>query len=174
MNRKQPIFIKERSSNSESISFSHSAKKRRADQECGQSLGSVKRQRRATKGATTPLQQHRGTRKSPPGSGWQFKHVKDTHHWVSPTRNIEFIRYTQACEFEKLRSKYGSDEILAWKLYRKLKFCKHTRVVNAHRYDFPNSEKGVQNNDLCKQGRQVAENDSGNTERLMCNDRSSK
>jgi hypothetical protein len=177
MNMKLPIVCNEESSNIKSTSFSPSAKKRRAG---GQILGRVKRQRRVTKEAPSSLQQHRESRKSPPGSGWKSKHVEETegkfaHHWISPTRNIEFMRRAQAQEFEKLRSKHGSDEILAWKLYRKLKFRKQTRVVTPQLYDLQCSKRAIKNIDSCERGRQqVSENDSGQAESLTFNDGGSK
>ena len=52
------------------------------------------------------------------------------------------MRYTGACEFEKLRSKYGSDEVRAWEEYRKSEF---RHVVTPYRYDLPASESAVKN-----------------------------
>ena len=76
----------------------------------------------------------------PPGPGWKSRYVEETkgnfaHHWISPTRCIEFRRYKQACEFEDLRFEYGSDEVRAWNEYRKMKLGDDVRVVTPHRYD---------------------------------------
>ena len=80
-------------------------------------------------------------RADPPGPGWHFKRVEEknrySYHWISPTRNIEFQRHKQALEFEKLRSKYGTDELRAWEEYRKMTFCKRTWVVAPYDYDLP-------------------------------------
>ena len=101
-------------------------------------------------------QKQRSDRPSPE---WRFEYVEESkghfaYHWLSPTRSIEFMRPKQAHEFETLRSKYGSDEILAWKHYRKLNCGRDTRVVTPHHYDLPDSERKIKNFDTCKQGRQ--------------------
>ena len=75
-----------------------------------------------------------------PGPGWKSRHVEETkgnfaYYWLSPTRCIEFRRYKQACEFEDLRFEYGSDEVRAWKEYRKMKLGGDVRVVTPSRYD---------------------------------------
>ena len=78
-------------------------------------------------------------RSEPPGPGWNYKYVKEknrySYYWISPTRCIVFRRHKQACEFEELRSKYGSDEVRAWEEYRKMKFGQDTWVVSACLYD---------------------------------------
>ena len=83
----------------------------------------------------------RQPRADPPGPGWKPKYVQMSknrflYHWVSPTRSIEFKRRKQACKFEGLRSEYGSDEVRAWKEYRKSTVGDRTsRVVNPCLYD---------------------------------------
>lgn len=74
-----------------------------------------------------------------PGPEWHFEYVKEknrhSYHWISPTRRIVFRRHKPACEFEKLRSAYGTDEVRAWEEYRKMKHGEDKRVVTPHRYD---------------------------------------
>ena len=107
-----------------------------------------KRQRRVSEGTTAlttkknfSSEQSREPKRAtdPPGPGWRFIYAKETnnvaHYWISPTRRIVFRRHKPACEFEKLRSKYGSDEVLAWKEYRKMKFGLDVCVVTPYRYD---------------------------------------
>jgi hypothetical protein len=130
--------------------------KRRASDKHDNAHVTPKRQRRVSEGTTTlttkknfaseqsrePKRAFSGPQKSPPdppGPGWQFIHAKETNifarYWISPVRCIVFKRHKQACEFEKLRSKYGSDEVLAWKEYRKMKFGLDVCVVAPYRYD---------------------------------------
>jgi len=79
-------------------------------------------------------------KKPPPGPGWKHKFVVEVAggqrqcHWLSPVRNIEFRRWPQACEFEKLRLKFGN-EVQAWEEYRKMKVGFRTRVISASKYD---------------------------------------
>ena len=79
-------------------------------------------------------------KKPPPGPGWKPKVVvkslqRQCHHWISPVRNIEFTRWTQAMEFERLRKKYGNNEVRAWEKYRQSKVGANFRVVSAYIYD---------------------------------------
>jgi hypothetical protein len=73
----------------------------------------------------------------PPGLGWISRLVnyssQNRLHWISPSRDIEFKRRPHACQFEKMRKRYGNDEKKAWKVYRE-KF-RQTFVVDAHKYD---------------------------------------
>ncbi|KAL7541843.1 hypothetical protein ACHAXR_011280 [Thalassiosira sp. AJA248-18] len=83
----------------------------------------------------------------PPGPGWQIKlvpelgpnriHIQNRCHWISPVRKIEFRRRTQACEFEGLRQKFGTDEVRAWAEYRRKYNGRdyNTKVVSATQYD---------------------------------------
>ena len=77
----------------------------------------------------------------PPGTGWRFDVAtggegdNNRCHWFSPTRNIEFRRRKQACEFEDLRKQFGADEIKAWAEYREMKRGQPTRVVSPEQYD---------------------------------------
>ena len=78
----------------------------------------------------------------PPGTGWRFDVAtggegdNNRCHWFSPTRNIEFRRRKQACEFEDLiRKQFGADEIKAWAEYREMKHGQPTRVVSPEQYD---------------------------------------
>jgi len=79
--------------------------------------------------------------KNPPGIGWELdvaERGEDDNsrcHWFSPTRNIEFRRRKQACEFEDLRKQFGADEIKAWAEYREMKRGLPTRVVSPEQYD---------------------------------------
>jgi len=77
-------------------------------------------------------------RKPPPGPGWKDKIVLECgtncRHWISPKRNIEFRRRTQACEFEELRKKIGC-EFRAWEEYRRIKFGHDKYVVSPDQYD---------------------------------------
>ncbi len=58
----------------------------------------------------------------PPGPGWVLKVVQHDDqsccHWLSPTRQIKFKVWKQACDFKLLRSAFGNDEIGAWFQYR--------------------------------------------------------
>ena len=78
-------------------------------------------------------------KKPPPGPGWKpkvvVKSLKRYCHWISPVRNIEFTRWAQAMEFERLRKKYGNNEVRAWEKYRQSKVGATFRVVSAHFYD---------------------------------------
>ena len=56
-------------------------------------------------------------------------------HWISPTRNIEFKRWGLALEFEKLRKKFGNDEVQAWKEYRRIKVGSDVCVVSPNQHD---------------------------------------
>ncbi len=75
----------------------------------------------------------------PPGPGWTPKRVKEygqyVVHWISPKRQIEFRAHYAACEFERLRWEYDSDEFKAWEEFRKQCVGKRTLVVGAHQYD---------------------------------------
>jgi hypothetical protein len=79
--------------------------------------------------------------KNPPGKGWELyvaERGEDDNslcHWFSPTRNIEFRRRKQACEFEDLRKQFGADEIKAWAEYREMKRGLPNRVVSPEQYD---------------------------------------
>jgi hypothetical protein len=149
------------------LSFFSERCKQRADEKYNLGLEKVRRQARVPKEVTNKsrelkqeaLSSTRNPRTNPPAPGWKSKYVEETegnfaHHWISPTRNIEFLRPKQARELESLRSKHGSDEIQAWEEFRKMKRGQDTRVVNPCQYDLPNSEKGVTNIDSCKQSRQ--------------------
>ena len=151
--KKKPTFITPQSSTTISISLSRHSKERRA---CGHVT--IKRPCRSSIRAPTLIKPNRESNQAatshqkmwnrpPPGHGWRTKYDEksQTHHWLSPTRSIEFKRYTVACEFEKLRSKYGSDELRAWEEYRKKKFGVDMRVVTPYRYDLPASESAVKN-----------------------------
>ncbi len=76
--------------------------------------------------------------RDPPATGWKPKLVSEGErkrvHWVSRDREIEFLRHTQACEFQDLRKKYGANEVRAWEQYRKIK-RKNTMVVSPYLYD---------------------------------------
>ena len=131
--------------------------KRRADDKHDQGHVTPKRQRRVpsangavaltTRSSASELCQEtvradapQNPRTDSPGPGWKSRHVEETkgnfaYYWLSPTRCIEFRRYKQACEFEQLRSTYGSDEVRAWKEYRKMKLGGDVRVVTPSRYD---------------------------------------
>ena len=120
--------------------------KRRASDKHDNGHVTPKRQRRVSEGTTAlttkknfASEQSQKSRTDPPGPGWHFMYAKETnnfaHYWISPARCIVFKRHKQACEFEKLRSKYGPDEVLAWKEYRKLKFGLDTCVVTPYRHD---------------------------------------
>ena len=64
----------------------------------------------------------RGDPRAPPGPDWTSRVVKEGDrnrtHWISPIRRIEFTRYTEACEFERLRKNHNNDEVLAWNVLR--------------------------------------------------------
>jgi len=85
-------------------------------------------------------------RKPPPGPGWKHKFVVEVAggqrqcYWISPVRNIEFRRRPQACEFEKLRLKFGN-EVQAWEEYRKIKVGLSTCVVSASKFDMGGVEE---------------------------------
>ena len=151
-------FIRGQISNKSSISLSQNSKKTRS-----RGHVTVKRPCRSSIGAPALIEPHRKAKQAavspqklrnrpPPGHGWRPKYDTNsrTHHWLSPTRSIEFMRYTGACEFEKLRSKYGPDEVRAWEEYRKSEF---RHVVTPYRYDLPASESAVKNVDTCKPAR---------------------
>ena len=76
-----------------------------------------------------------------PGVGWKAMRVFESGqyvcHWISPTRQIEFKRHSAACNFERLRIKFGSDEVKAWETYRAQCTRKGivTRVVSPRDYD---------------------------------------
>lgn len=73
----------------------------------------------------------------PPGQGWEPKKIsystQNRLHWLSPSRRIEFTKRSHACQFEKMRERYGIDERKAWLVYRKN--FSPTFVVDAHQYD---------------------------------------
>jgi len=64
-----------------------------------------------------------GQKVDPPGPGWESSLVdagsRVVTHWISPVRRIEFRRHTAACNFERLRNEFGSDEVEAWEEFRK-------------------------------------------------------
>ena len=75
----------------------------------------------------------------PPGPRRESKLIlesgRNRMHWISPTRKIEFRKRPEACQFESLRQKWGSDEVKAWEEYRSVKTGDDTKVVNPQQYD---------------------------------------
>jgi hypothetical protein len=82
-----------------------------------------------------------GPTKNPPGLGWKLKPVCESGYvktyWISPVRQIEFRRHKEACNFERLRIQFGSDEVEAWEEYRRRTTRKgiRTRVVSPQNHD---------------------------------------
>jgi hypothetical protein len=159
--KRKPAFITPQSSTTRSISLSKNSKERRAcghvtiKRPCRSSIRApalIKPNRESNRAAASPQTMRN---RPPPGHGWRSKYdaKEQTHHWFSPTRSIEFTRYTVALEFETLRSKYGPDEVRAWEEYRKMKLGKKSYVVTPYDYDLPASESAVRNVDTCKPAR---------------------
>ncbi|KAL3765869.1 hypothetical protein ACHAWU_005402 [Discostella pseudostelligera] len=80
-----------------------------------------------------------GQKVDPPGPGWESSLVdagsQVVTHWISPVRRIEFRRHTAACNFERLRNEFGSDEVEAWEEYRRRTKGIRARVVSSQDYD---------------------------------------
>ena len=180
--KKKPTFITPQSSTTISISLSRHSKERRAcghvtiKRPCRSSIRAptlIKPNRESNQAAVSP---RRMRNRPPPGHGWRSKYDKKshTHHWLSPTRSIEFMRYPVACEFETLRSKYGSDEVRAWDEYRKMKVGKKKYVVNPSDYDLPASESAVKSVDTSKPARRRGTAHSTKSKASDHNDRDSK
>ena len=96
---------------------------------------------------------------------------------MSPDRDIEFRRLTQACEFEQLRKKFGSDEIRTWTEYREIKRGVDFLVVSPFLYDAnplvramndaTGSNRGKQRSFLTKQVTKTNANSSMCSETIM-------
>ena len=84
-----------------------------------------------------------------PGPGWEAKWVSRGQqvytHWISPVRRIEFRRRNPACDFERLRIKFGSDEVMAWKVFRQRYYTKKgaSFVVSPQKYDAPSKRRAT-------------------------------